>query len=195
MPSTIFFSFLFPAGFVVPVFPGVCASTHATTHPVMKPCDVSDGAEIITQGDSGDLFYVMTSGKAYVVVNGNQVMEHQMHVAMLYAAPFWRSVLCSSPSFSNRLTACSVRRSSLVGRISSITILSPFLSSSFLSSLFKPTNPNLNRPPARCTCTTGRRLLGSSRSCTRPLGPPPSRPTGTAASSLWTCAGDRRVAC
>jgi CRP-like cAMP-binding protein len=41
----------------------------------MKPCDVSDGTEIITQGDNGDLFYVMTSGKAYVVVDGNQVWQ------------------------------------------------------------------------------------------------------------------------
>ena len=39
----------------------------------MKPFNVKSGTDIITQGDSGDLFYVMSSGRANVLVDGNQV--------------------------------------------------------------------------------------------------------------------------
>ena len=40
---------------------------------VMKPCPVTAGTDIITQGDSGDLFYVMCGGIAKVLVGGNHV--------------------------------------------------------------------------------------------------------------------------
>ena len=40
---------------------------------VMKAAPIAAGTDIITQGEDGDLFYVMTSGSAAVIVDGNQV--------------------------------------------------------------------------------------------------------------------------
>ena len=55
------------------VFNDLTQKTIADVVDVMKPCPVKAGTDIITQGDSGDLFYVMTGGRANVLVDGNQV--------------------------------------------------------------------------------------------------------------------------
>ena len=59
---------------------------------VMKPETFASGQDIIKQGDSGDLFYVMISGSAWVLVDGNNVHQYQDsaafgELALMYSSP------------------------------------------------------------------------------------------------------------
>jgi serine/threonine protein kinase len=58
---------------------------------VMRPCEIQAGADIITQGDSGTVFYVLESGEADVLVNGTKVAGYKSggsfgELALMYNA-------------------------------------------------------------------------------------------------------------
>eukprot|EP00614_Pseudopedinella_elastica_P011081 CAMPEP_0172595798 /NCGR_PEP_ID=MMETSP1068-20121228/15442_1 /TAXON_ID=35684 /ORGANISM="Pseudopedinella elastica, Strain CCMP716" /LENGTH=644 /DNA_ID=CAMNT_0013394505 /DNA_START=15 /DNA_END=1946 /DNA_ORIENTATION=+ len=74
------------------VFADLQAKTIQDVVDVMKPCPVTAGTDIITQGDSGDLFYVMCGGIAKVLVGGNHVHTYDGasafgELSLMYSAP------------------------------------------------------------------------------------------------------------
>mmetsp|Transcript_9580 Transcript_9580/g.11597 ORF Transcript_9580/g.11597 Transcript_9580/m.11597 type:complete len:772 (+) Transcript_9580:51-2366(+) len=83
------------------VFNDLQAKTIQDVVDVMKPCPVPAGKDIITQGDNGDLFYVMINGNADVLVDGKKVFQYTDQAAfgelsLMYSAPRAATIVAAS---------------------------------------------------------------------------------------------------
>ena len=92
---------------------------------VMKPETFASGQDIIKQGDSGDLFYVMISGSAWVLVDGNNVHQYQD------SAAFGELALMSSDKRAATVTAVEATTVLALDRATFTRLLGPL--SSYMS--------------------------------------------------------------